>query len=432
MTSGLGRDAGAPLVSHPHVDKIAFTGSNATGSKIMTSAAQLVKPICSATSRLLVHESIAAEFLDKLVKWCKNIKTSDPLEEGCRLGPVVSSGQYEKVMKFISIAKDEGATILCGGEYPRHLKKGYYIKPAIITDVKTSMQIWREEVFGSVLCVKTFKIEDEAIELANDTQYGLAAAVLSQDLERGDVNTDTCQQCVETGTSEVLQRCPKQKRATIWYDYCTLRYSNESLFSRPEQSVTSNLTNMQNITDEPERFRQVLGETLNEIVSKAVNNNPSNEKFATKIAKFTASVSLYTLAQCMPYLTSGECDFCLKSAIPILRTCCDNKKGGRVIGESCNIRYEVYSFFGSTVAPAPPHTPNSPPIQPSLPSPSSTSQGNGGISKLVIIAIVVPIAVSFVCLFIIRCFLTRRTRKKAYYAFNEENGFCIDPNHLED
>ncbi|XP_057459558.1 aminoaldehyde dehydrogenase 2, peroxisomal [Actinidia eriantha] len=220
ILTGLGPEAGAPLASHPHVDKVAFTGSTATGSKIMTAAAQMVKPvtlelggkspilvfedvdidkavewtmfgcfwtngqICSATSRLLVQESIATEFLDRIVKWCKNIKISDPMEEGCRLGPVVSAGQYEKVLKFISTAKSEGATILCGGARPQHLKKGYFIEPAIITDVTTSMQIWREEVFGPVLCVKTFGTEEEAIELANDTHYGLGAAVISKDLDR--------------------------------------------------------------------------------------------------------------------------------------------------------------------------------------------------------------------------------------------------------
>ncbi|KAL2936088.1 Betaine aldehyde dehydrogenase chloroplastic [Bienertia sinuspersici] len=220
ILTGLGPEAGAPLASHPDVDKVAFTGSTATGSKIMSSAAQMVKPvtlelggkspiivfedveldkaaewaafgcfwtngqICSATSRLLVHESIAAEFLDRLVKWCKNIKVSDPFEEGCRLGPVVSKGQYEKVLKFISTAKSEGATVLCGGSRPEHLKKGYFIEPTIISDVSTSMQIWREEVFGPVLCVKTFSSDDEAIELANDSQYGLGAAVLSKNLER--------------------------------------------------------------------------------------------------------------------------------------------------------------------------------------------------------------------------------------------------------
>lgn len=220
ILTGLGMEAGAPLAAHPDVDKVAFTGSTATGSKIMSSAAQFVKPvtlelggkspivvfedvdldkaaewtafgcfwtngqICSATSRLLVHESIASKFLDRLVKWCKNIKVSDPFEEGCRLGPVVSKGQYEKVMKFISTAKSEGGTILCGGSRPEHLKRGYFVEPTIISDVSTSMQIWREEVFGPVLCVKTFSSEDEAIELANDTPYGLAAAVLSKDLDR--------------------------------------------------------------------------------------------------------------------------------------------------------------------------------------------------------------------------------------------------------
>ncbi|XP_052176261.1 aminoaldehyde dehydrogenase 2, peroxisomal [Diospyros lotus] len=220
ILTGLGPEAGAPLASHPHVDKIAFTGSTATGSKVMSAAAQTTKPvtlelggkspilvfddvdldkaaewtlfgcfwtngqICSATSRLLVQESIATEFVDRLVKWTKNIKISDPMEEGCRLGPVVSAGQYEKVMQFISTAKREGATILCGGDRPQHLKKGYFVEPTIITDVTTSMQIWREEVFGPVLSVKTFSTEDEAIELANNTHYGLGAAVLSEDLER--------------------------------------------------------------------------------------------------------------------------------------------------------------------------------------------------------------------------------------------------------
>ncbi|KAK7265727.1 hypothetical protein RJT34_33350 [Clitoria ternatea] len=220
ILTGLGPEAGAPLAAHPDVDKVAFTGSSATGSKIMTAAAQLVKPvslelggkgplivfddvdldkaaewtifgcfwtngqICSATSRLIVHQSIATEFLNRIVKWIKNIKISDPLDEGCRLGPVVSEGQYEKILKFISTAKSEGATILTGGSRPEHLKKGFFVEPTVITDVTTSMQIWREEVFGPVLCVKTFSTEEEAIDLANDTVYGLGSAVISNDLER--------------------------------------------------------------------------------------------------------------------------------------------------------------------------------------------------------------------------------------------------------
>ncbi|WJX32995.1 Aminoaldehyde dehydrogenase 1, peroxisomal [Trifolium repens] len=220
IVTGLGHEAGASLASHPDVDKISFTGSSATGSRIMTAAAQLIKPvslelggkspivvfedvdldkvaewtifgcfftngqICSATSRLIVHESIAKEFVNKLVKWAENIKISDPLEEGCRLGPIVSEAQYKKVLNFIATAKSEGATILTGGRRPEHLQKGYFVEPTIVTDVTTSMQIWREEVFGPVLSVKTFSTEEEAIDLANDTHYGLGSAVMSNDLER--------------------------------------------------------------------------------------------------------------------------------------------------------------------------------------------------------------------------------------------------------
>nr|CAB3482990.1 unnamed protein product [Digitaria exilis] len=220
IVTGLGPDAGAPLAAHPDVDKVAFTGSFETGKKIMAAAAPMVKPvtlelggkspivvfddvdvdkavewtlfgcfwtngqICSATSRLLIHTKIAQHFKERMVAWAKNIKVSDPLEEGCRLGPVVSEGQYEKIKKFISNAKSEGATILTGGVRPAHLEKGFYLEPTIITDVSTSMEIWREEVFGPVLCVKEFNTEDEAIELANDTHYGLAGAVISSDRER--------------------------------------------------------------------------------------------------------------------------------------------------------------------------------------------------------------------------------------------------------
>ncbi|KAH7866036.1 hypothetical protein Vadar_014599 [Vaccinium darrowii] len=192
ILTGLGPEAGAPLVSHPHVDKYINWKQDHDCCSPNCQAAEWTifgvfltnDQICNATSQLLVHESIATEFLDRLVKWCKNIKILDPMEEGCRLGPVVSAGQHEKVMKFISTAKSEGATILCGGARPQHLKKGYFVEPTIITDVTTSMQIWREEVFGPVLCVKTFSTEDEAIELANDTQYGLGAAMISRDLDR--------------------------------------------------------------------------------------------------------------------------------------------------------------------------------------------------------------------------------------------------------
>lgn len=219
IVTGLGPEAGAPLSSHSDVDKVAFTGSTVTGRAIMTAAAQVIKPvslelggkspiivfedvdiekaaewtmfgcfwtngqICSATSRLLVQESIADEFIEKLVNWTKSVKISDPFEKGCRMGPVVSEGQYKKILKFISVAKEEGATVLCGGRRPEHLKKGYFIEATILGNVNPSMQIWRDEVFGPVLTVTTFRTEEEAIDLANDSQYGLAGAVLSNDAD---------------------------------------------------------------------------------------------------------------------------------------------------------------------------------------------------------------------------------------------------------
>ncbi|KAK6925410.1 Aldehyde dehydrogenase domain, partial [Dillenia turbinata] len=150
-------------------------------------------------------ECIAKEFLNKFVKWSKNIKISDPLEDDCRFGPVVSGGQYEKILKFISTAKSEGATILCSGGRPlvysvlietktnTTLKKGFYIESTIITDMTTTMQIWIEEVFGRVLCVKTFSTKDEANKLENDAQYGLRTVVISRDLDKCDRTTKVVQ-----------------------------------------------------------------------------------------------------------------------------------------------------------------------------------------------------------------------------------------------
>ncbi|KAG6542962.1 hypothetical protein Mapa_015654 [Marchantia paleacea] len=92
--------------------------------------------------------------------------------------------QYKKVMNFIKVAQEEGATLLCGGKRPANMEKGYFVEATVLSDVKPSMQIWREEVFGPVLTITTFKTEDEAIDLANDTEYGLGGAVISKDNER--------------------------------------------------------------------------------------------------------------------------------------------------------------------------------------------------------------------------------------------------------
>ncbi|ONM04710.1 Aminoaldehyde dehydrogenase 1b [Zea mays] len=182
IVTGLGPDAGAPLSAHPDVDKVAFTGSFETGKKIMAAAAPMVKPVTlelGGKSPIVVFDDVD---IDKAVEWTLF---------GCfwTNGQICSATSrllvhYEKIKKFILNAKSEGATILTGGVRPAHLEKGFFIEPTIITDITTSMEIWREEVFGPVLCVKEFSTEDEAIELANDTQYGLAGAVISGDRER--------------------------------------------------------------------------------------------------------------------------------------------------------------------------------------------------------------------------------------------------------
>eukprot|EP00239_Pterosperma_sp_CCMP1384_P006584 CAMPEP_0197843658 /NCGR_PEP_ID=MMETSP1438-20131217/573_1 /TAXON_ID=1461541 /ORGANISM="Pterosperma sp., Strain CCMP1384" /LENGTH=513 /DNA_ID=CAMNT_0043453957 /DNA_START=70 /DNA_END=1611 /DNA_ORIENTATION=+ len=220
VITGTGPDAGAALARHPHVDKVAFTGSLATGRSIMSTAAEAVRPvslelggkspivvfddaelekalewvmfgafwtngqICSATSRLLVQESIAPKLIQRLKEECEKINVTNPLDRTSRLGPLVSAGQYEKVLSFVEGAKREGATLLTGGSRPPHLPQGYYLAPTVFTNVTPGMTIWREEVFGPVLSVTTFSTEEEAVTLANDSQYGLAAAVLTADKAR--------------------------------------------------------------------------------------------------------------------------------------------------------------------------------------------------------------------------------------------------------
>lgn len=215
-----GREAGAALAAHGGVDKLAFTGSVATGRKVMLEAAQGIKnvtlelggkspilvfndatleqavewvmfgifwnkgEVCSATSRLIVQSQIAPKLFERLKLECEKVKIGNPLEDGVLLGPLVSSGQYQKVMGYLEIAKTEGLTLLTGGKRPAHLQKGYYLEPTIFTDVPATSRLWCEEIFGPVLVACTFNTEAEALELANQSDFGLGAAVLSKDLER--------------------------------------------------------------------------------------------------------------------------------------------------------------------------------------------------------------------------------------------------------
>jgi betaine-aldehyde dehydrogenase len=220
VVTGLGADAGSPLTLHPGVDKLAFTGSVPTGAKIMSAAASDIKNIslelggksafivfddadveaavewilfgifwnqgqvCSATSRLLVQESIAPRLIERLVEETRKITIGQGLEPGVLLGPLVSRGQYEKVLGFVDQGKASGAKLLTGGKRPAHLERGYFMEPAIFDEPGHNSIIWREEIFGPVLCIKRFKDEEQAVQMANASRFGLAAAVMSADPQR--------------------------------------------------------------------------------------------------------------------------------------------------------------------------------------------------------------------------------------------------------
>lgn len=217
LVTGIGRVAGAALSSHMGVDKIAFTGSTVVGRQIMKAAASsnLKKvtlelggkspnivfndanleetvdwvnfgiyynhgQICCAGSRIFVQEGIYDKFLEAFKKRAEANKVGDPFLEETFQGPQVSQLQYDRVMSYIDSGRTEGATVVTGGS--RLGDKGYFIQPTIFSDVRPDMKIMREEIFGPVCAIAKFKDEAEAIRLANDSTYGLAAAVHTQNL----------------------------------------------------------------------------------------------------------------------------------------------------------------------------------------------------------------------------------------------------------
>ena len=145
--------------------------------------------VCSATSRVFLHTSIRSLVVARLLARVALVKMGDSLSEEMRkhtgpaMGPVVSLGQYDKIWTYIEEARQEGISILCGGVKPTDpaLANGYFIPPTVMVDVPTTSRVWREEIFGPVLCIREFATEEEAVREANDSPYGLAAAVMSED-----------------------------------------------------------------------------------------------------------------------------------------------------------------------------------------------------------------------------------------------------------
>lgn len=222
VVTGPGVGAGEELAANPRVDKIAFTGGTVTGRKVMTAATGNLKKIslelggknpnivfadadfdaavdgalfgafanqgevCSAGSRLLIEKSIHKKFVDAMLTKIPRIKLGHGLAAGVKMGPVVSAAHREKIEAYIKVGITEGAVLKCGGRRPSggEFANGWFIEPTIFDEVKPQMRIAREEIFGPVLSVISFESEAQAIEIANDSEYGLAAAVWTQNVTK--------------------------------------------------------------------------------------------------------------------------------------------------------------------------------------------------------------------------------------------------------
>ena len=227
VVNGFGVEAGKPLASNPRINKVAFTGETTTGRLIMQYASENIIPVtlelggkspniffadvmdedddfldkaieglvmfalnqgevCTCPSRALVHESIYDEFIKRCVERVNAIKLGNPLDTDTMVGAQASSDQLEKILSYLDIGKKEGAKVLVGGEQMQHegeLADGYYVKPTIFEGTN-DMRIFQEEIFGPVLSVTTFKDDDEAMKIANDTLYGLGAGVWTRSVHK--------------------------------------------------------------------------------------------------------------------------------------------------------------------------------------------------------------------------------------------------------
>ena len=226
IVHGLGKDAGEPLCAHPDVRAISFTGSTATGNRIVQTAglkkfsmelggkspfvifedADLDRALdaaifmifsnngerCTAGSRIIVQQGIYAEFAQKFAERARRITVGDPLDEKTIVGPMISQAHLAKVRSYIELGTKEGASMLCGGldrpsyaaELPERVKRGNYVWPTVFANVDNKMKIAQDEIFGPVACLIPFKDEADAVRIANDTQYGLSSYVWTENLGR--------------------------------------------------------------------------------------------------------------------------------------------------------------------------------------------------------------------------------------------------------
>ena len=227
IVNGFGLEAGKPLASSPRVNKVAFTGETTTGRLIMQYASQNIIPVtlelggksaniffedvlreddafydkalegftlfalnqgevCTCPSRALIQESVYDKFMERALKRVEAIKQGNPLDPSTMLGAQASNEQMEKILSYLDIGKQEGAEVLIGGKQKKmegDLKGGYYIEPTVFKG-HNKMRVFQEEIFGPVVSVTTFKTDDEALEIANDTLYGLGAGIWTRDMNR--------------------------------------------------------------------------------------------------------------------------------------------------------------------------------------------------------------------------------------------------------